>query len=242
MSKQKRPVASYLKSARELDKFAPALRKYRRRHTRLTPWEKGAITRKENLLRYHTHQLYVIPKKHRRILKNRQFAPGIPALELRNVSGDDLTHEQTIIPIDEDFMLRSNGRQWVYWQLDREEISKKGMKKAAQAAFNIQFPLERIAELAGLAFEELKPLAIHLWVKSGRANRGFDSFKQFMFWLNNNWGVTGGSEIGLNPAEDPREWINGIAILVKDPNWRKPRSVLRPPQFSKKSKKKSKKK
>lgn len=215
MSKPKRTAESYLQSARKLAKFAPALKRYRRRKT-LTRWEKGAITRKEKLLLFHTENLIPVTKKHARELKEQLFAPGIRAIELRNTAPD-----AKIRKVKQDLMVTSNGRTWLYWKLDREDVkTKRGMNKAAKAAFDMQFPIERVAQLAGIAFERLKPLAVHLWAPSGRVGRPFESLKQFSMWLAENW-----NEDRYTQQE---KWVNGIVILVDDPNWRKTISVLKP--------------
>jgi hypothetical protein len=217
MSKQKRTASSYVESAKKLAKFAPALRKYKRRKT-LTRWEKGAITRKEKLLQYHTEHLIPVTKKFARELKEQLFAPGVRAIELRNTAPNAKVRK-----VKQDLMVTSNGRTWLYWRLDREDVkSKRGMKKAAEAAFNMQFPIERVAELAGIAFEKLKPLAIHLWAPSGRVGRGFESLKQFNMWLAENWSADRYSQ--------QEKWVNGIAILVNDPNWGRTRSMNKPPR------------
>lgn len=214
MSKPKRPVASYLESAKKLARFAPGLKKYRRRKT-LTPSEKGAITRKEKLLRYHIDTLIPVNKKVAKNCKQYLFAPGIRAIELRNTSAN-----ARIACVGDDILVTSNGRTWLYWRLSREDVkTKRGMKKAAAAAFDMQFPIERVAELAQIAFDKLKPLAVHLWAPSGRVGRGFESFKQFTMWLNENW-----HEDRYSQQE---KWVNGIAILINDPNWRRTQSMNR---------------
>jgi hypothetical protein len=230
VSKQKRTAQSYLASAAKLRPFAPALKKYRRRKT-LSPQEKGAISRKEKLLQFHTQHLIPVSKKLARELKNQLFAPGVRAVELRGTSANAKMRR-----VGKDMLVTSNGRTWLYWRLDREAVkTKKGMSDAAARAFEIdeyeepeegeeppieQLPIERVAELAGMAFEELKPLAVYLWAPTGRVGDGFASLKQFTTWLAENWQTDRYSQ--------QEKWVNGIAILLNDPNWRKPRSVNKP--------------
>lgn len=234
--KYKRPASSYLESVKRLIKFAPGLAKYKRRKT-LKPSEKAAIARKENILRYHTEHLVPVSKKLSKELKPVMFAPGIRAVELRNTSPG-----ATIRQVGKDMTVTSNGRTWLYWRLDREDVTTKaGMSKAAAKAFKIDeyeeefsgededeeqernlFPIERVAELAGLAFDELKPLAVYLWAPSGRVGRGFESLKQFNMWLAENWSA--------DRYSSQEKWVNGIAILLNDPDFRTPRSVNKPPK------------
>lgn len=232
MSKQKRETASYIESVKQLAKFAPSLKKYKRRK-KLRPAEKGAITRKENLLRFHTQTLFPVNKKLAKELKGQLFAPGIHAIEFRNTAPNAKIHK-----VGQDLVLTSNGRTFLYWRLDREDVkSTKGMAKAAAKAFDIDeyeeefgdnteelppdlFPIERVAELAGLAFEQLKPLAVYLWAPSGRVGSGFESLKQFSMWLAENWHA--------DRYTQQEKWVNGIAILLNDPNFRKPFSTMKP--------------
>jgi hypothetical protein len=236
MSKPKRSVESYLQSAKSLAPFAPGLTKYRRRKT-LKPSEKGAITRKENALAFHTDKLIPVSKKLARQLKDQLFIPskrifdeeteqyryeegrsrqGIRAIELRNTAPNAKIHK-----IGPDMLVTSNGRTFLYWKLDREDVkTKKGMTKAAAAVFDNQLPIERVSELAKVAFDELKPLAVYLWAPSGRVGNGFESLKQFSIWLAENWSADRYSQ--------QEKWVNGIVILLKDDNWRKSTSVLKP--------------
>lgn len=238
MSKPKRSVDSYLQSARSLARFAPGLSKYRRRKT-LKPSEKGAITRKENALAFHTDKLIPVSKKLARQLKDQLFVPtkrifdeetqqvryeegktrqGIRAIELRNTGADAKIHK-----VKNDMIVTSNGRTFLYWKLDREDVkTKRGMTKAAAAAFDSQFPIERVAELAKIAFDQLKPLAVYLWAPTGRVGNPFESLKQFSMWLAENWSADRYSQ--------QEKWVNGIVILLHDKNFRKTVSVLKPPK------------
>jgi len=238
MSKPKRSTESYLSSARSLVPFAPGLKKYKRRKT-LKPAEKGAITRKENALAFHTDKLVPVSKQLARQLKDQLFVPkrrvydeetdqyryeegqgrqGIRAIELRNTGMDAKIHK-----VKDDMIVTSNGRTFLYWKLDREDVkTKRGMTKAAAAAFDSQFPIERVAELAKVAFEKLKPLAVYLWAPSGRVGNPFESLKQFSMWLAENWSADRYSQ--------QEKWVNGIVILLHDTNFRKTVSVLKPPK------------
>jgi hypothetical protein len=202
VSRRKRTTDEYLQSAKRLAKFAPSLRKYKRRKT-LTRYEKSAIARKEKILRYSDH-LIPLTKNQAKDLKTQLFAPGVRAIQLRNTE----THAR-IKRVRDDLIVTSNGRTWVYWKLEREDVkTKKGMKKAAEKAFEMQFPIEQIAELARKSFDELAPLAVYLWAPSGRVGEGFQTIKQFLNWLYDNWNA------GRYTHQE--KWVNGIAILLNE--------------------------
>jgi len=200
--KEKRPVSDYVEAARKLSKFVPSLKKYRRRKT-LTRYEKAAITRKQKALQYTDH-LIPITKKQYKKLKRFTPGPGIQAVQLRNTGA-----HTKISFVRDNMMVTSNGRTWLYWELDRAQVkSKKGMTKAAREAFAMQFPVERIAALAQKAFEDLEPLAVYLWAPSGRVGRGFQDLPAFIDWLHENW------NIGRYTQQE--KWVNGIAILLQE--------------------------
>lgn len=198
----KRPTQDYLASAKRLAKFAPSLKKYRRRKT-LSPAEKAAIRRKENALRFADH-LIPLNKKQYAQLRDYTPGPGIHAVQLRN------TGSHTKINFVKDNMfVTSNGRTYLYWKLSRGDVkSKSGMKTAAQKAFDMQFPVEQIAELAHKAFEELEPIAVYLWAPAGRVGQGFASLRQFLTWLYENWNT--------GRYTNQEKWVNGIAILLHE--------------------------
>lgn len=202
MSRQKRQTSDYVSAAKRLAKFAPSLKKYKRRKT-LTRWEKAAITRKEKLLRYADH-LIPVTKAQAKELKAELYAPGVQAIQLRNTGA-----HTRIRKVKKDLLVTSNGRTWLYWRLERETVkTKRGMKKAAKEAFNMQFPIEQIAALAKVAFAELEPIAVYLWAPSGRVGQGFESLRQFEQWLYDNW--------NSGRYTHTEKWVNGIALLIRE--------------------------
>lgn len=233
MSKQKRTDESVLQSARAFAKFAPGLKKYRRRKT-LKKFERDYIIRKEKLLRFHTQHLIPVSKKLARELRGVKFGPGINAVEFRNTSPN-----ATVRKVGDDLTVTSNGRTYLYWHLDREDITPKGMTAAARKAFAIddyeeefggeerepdhdRLPIERVAELADIAFAELKPLAVYLWAPTGRVGDGHRSLKQFTMWLAENWQTDRYSQ--------QEKWVNGIAILLNDPEFGIPKPKPQTPK------------
>lgn len=217
---EKRPVSSYVESAKRLAKFAPGLKKYKRRKT-LNQWERAAITRKENALRFHTTTLIPVPKKLQKEFKDQLFIPrrfdkktkryvegtttqGIKAIELRGMSSNTKLYS-----LNKDMKITSNGRTWLLWKLNRDDVkTRRGMTKAVQAAFNKQFPIERVAELAKIAFDELNPREVRLWAPSGPVGDRFEDLKAFTGWLAENWNT--------DRYSAQEKWVNGIAILLRD--------------------------
>lgn len=196
--KNKRDVASYIQSAERLAVFAPSLKKYKRRK-RLNRWEKGAISRKERVLRY-AHNLHPVSKKQALKLKDKLFAPGVQAIELRNTSEHAAVHF-----VRDDLFITSNGRTWLYWDL--EKFTKSALAHAGEIAFHQvrnAFPIEKIAELAERAFKKPKTKEVYLWATSGRVGEGFEDLESFMEWLAESYG-------GYN---EPQNWIRGLAIRL----------------------------
>lgn len=194
---------SFIESARSIAKYAPALKKYKKTalKTKLTPSQKGAITRKENLLRY-AHHLIPLKGKAARELKPKWFAPGIQAIQLDQTNDDAKLHY-----VNKQLFITQNGRTWLYWSLDTDPQS---MKRGAEKAFgNVRdaFPMERIADLVGKAFRRATTREVYLWAASGRVGQGYMSLKQFLRWFNRAYG--GYSET--------HKWVMGIAIRVGEP-------------------------
>src|SRR5207237_1164472 len=109
---------------------------------KLSPREKGVISHKANVLQY-SHNLHPLSKSQARKLKDKLFAPGVQAIELRDTSPD-----ARIEFVKDDLFLTQNGRTWVYWNIER--VDAEGIAEAAQTAFGDireAFPIEKIAEL-----------------------------------------------------------------------------------------------
>jgi hypothetical protein len=216
MSKQKRSTESYLTSARELAAFVPTLKKYKRRRT-LTRWEKGAITRKENVIRYTDH-LIPVTKKQARELKEHLFQPeytvksgthrgelrrvkGVQAIQLRN-TGKNVT----INKVRDDIMVTSNGRTWVYWSLP--DTTKSAVRQAGEDAFTNpdSFDIERVVELAKKAFDNPATKGVFLWAESGRVGEGTEDIETFVRWIASDYAR----------YKNTDRWVKGIAILIAD--------------------------
>ncbi len=208
----KRPDESYLQAAKQLANLVPKLKKYRKRKT-LKPSEKSAIARREKQLRGVT-DLHPVTKKQARKLKKKLFLPGIQAIRLRGVPED----AKIKISAKGDISLTYNKRRWIYWGLDRDTVrSKRGMKNAGRDAFNLQFPIEKVADLAKAAFKKLKVQQVNLWAHAGRVGDGFGDLQQFILWVNEKWhaGRYGRSQ-NEGGSSDPGLWVNGIAILLEE--------------------------
>ncbi len=231
MSKQKRAVSSYLTVAKELAKFVPSLKKYNRRRTKLTPWEKGHIARWEHLLTFNADKLQPISKEQAKktpwivfkpeyeVKKGphkgyRKQASGVLATQMRNVGSDF-----KILKSEDDLMLvRSNKRKWLYWHLS--ETNAHYVKKAGQLAFDEitegeedeeipvveGYDIERIVEMARAAFERPDTKAVYLWAESGRVGVPMLSAKSFAEWIFRDYST----------YQQTDKWVKGLALLVAD--------------------------
>ena len=227
--REKRSDDSYLKSARELSKYVPKLTKYKRRKT-LTRYEKSAIARRERQLKNIPFLVPLTKKQARKVGRKKLFLPGIRAIQLRNVpEGSKIRFNK-----GGDISVVTNGQHWVYWSLDRETVrSRRGMRHAARMAFEKQFPIEKVSDLTEAAFSRFHVQQVQLWAHAGIVGDAFHSVKQFILWVNEKWnaGRYMGTQERLsgdiydNPS-DPGKWVNGIAILLEDPEYTKRRRAI----------------
>lgn len=201
---QPRSDRSYIESAREIQKYAPTIKKYAKlnlKTAKLTPSQKAAIAHKENLLRY-AHHLIPVKGKTAKELKDKLFAPGIQAIQL-----DNTNDHAKIRRVNKDIFVTNNGRMWLYWSLP---ATPKSIKRGAERAFgNVRdaFPMEKIAALVEKAFRRSTTREVYLWAAVGRVGQGFESLKQFLRWFNRAYG--GYSET--------HKWVRGIAIRLGEP-------------------------
>lgn len=226
--KVKRPDASYIEAAKNLSHLVPKLRKYRKRKT-LTRYEKSAITRREKQLK-NIPFLKPVTKKQARKLKGKLFLPGIQAIQLRNVPENAKIKFTKRGDIE---IIHAEGARWIYWALDRETVrSRPGMRDAGRAAFEKKLPIEKVSDLTELAFKKYHIQQVQLWAHAGIVGDGFQDLKQFIMWVNEKWNA--GRYMGLqervsgifsNPS-DPGKWVNGIAILIENPEYTKRRKAL----------------
>lgn len=222
----KRPIAEYLDAARKLSKFAPGLKKYARRHKRLSPWEKGAIARKEKLLAYTANLIPVSAKmakakphilfvpdvyKYRRdkegkLVYNKEGhkilekKPGKGPQGIRAILGHNFGRIDTAPHINrqtDDVELASNNRKWRLREIpDNAKPFKRRLEDTAKYTF------EHLADMARDAFNRPTTTAIYMWTNKGRAGDGFRDFDEFVLWL----------EKKFEKYEDPEEWMLGLAI------------------------------
>lgn len=225
--KEKRTDASYLTSAKNLSAIVPRLRKYRRRKS-LTRYEKSAITRREKQLK-NIPFLVPVTKAQAKRLKGKLFFPGIQAIQLRNVQpGSKIKFNKR-----GDIEVVAGDQHWIYWSLDRDTVrSRRGMRKAGEAAFSKQFPIEKVSALTELAFKKYHVQQVHLWAHAGIVGDSFEDLGAFIRWVNEKWNA--GRYMGVqerlsglhsNPS-DPGKWVNGIAILIENPEYTKRRLAL----------------
>ena len=180
MAKRKKPrtVNSYIKSVERLAKFAPSLRKYKRRK-RLNRWEKGAIARKEKVIGS-TENLFALSKRQTKALSKESrsaiVGKGVRAVRLRNTSSE------AKVRIREGFITT--------------EETVKDKKKAKRKRRKIRYvpvPADLGALIkAGLdifdrAESRGKIVTVWLWLDTGRAGGGFRSPRLFLENLNRNW-------------------------------------------------------
>lgn len=202
MAKNKRPTLDYVDAARRMSRFVPGVARFKRRKT-LKPWEKAMIARYEKRLRY-ADNLFPVNAKQAAKFHGQLYAPGVRAIQLKNVGRDT-----RVKVVKDNLIVTSNGRTYLYWRLPRKVVrTKKGMRAAGKTAFELDFPMEQVAELARVAFEELHPQAVYLWNPQGRAGAGFADLKQFLLWLNANWNS------GRYSYQE--KWVNGLVILLHE--------------------------
>ncbi len=236
-----RQTDDYLSSARNLFNIIPSLKKYRKRKT-LKGAEKSAITRAEKKIKNVPDLIPVTKKQARRLGRKKLFAPGVRAIQLRGITPKSKTRipgvsHKNKIRISKDgsiSVVQEEGR-WIYWPLSRETVkSKRGMKSAGAAAFEKRFPIEIVADLTREAFAKYDVQQVHLWAHAGIVGDGFQDLPSFIRWVNMKWNAgrymgtqenenTG--KIYSNPS-DPGKWVNGIAILVENPEYTKRRREL----------------
>lgn len=226
--KIKRPDDSYLRSAKNLSRLVPKLRKYRKRKT-LTRYEKSAITRREKQLK-NIPFLVPVTKSQAKKLKGKLFLPGIQAIQLRGVP------ESAKIRFNKkgNITVQHGDERWIYWSLDRDTVrSRPGMREAGKAAFDKRLPIEKVSDLTVLAFKKYNIQQVHLWAHAGIVGDAFHTVKSFILWVNEKWnagrymgvGVRADESTFSNPS-DPGKWVNGIAILIENPEYTKRRNAL----------------
>lgn len=225
--KAKRQTADYLLTVRRLSKYVPSLKKFKNRQ-RLTKSEKATIRRRERQLNLgvNLNQLHPVTKlQAKRLGRKKLFLPGIQAIQLRGVKPGEFK-----VTKHGDIEVTAGEGRWLYWSLDRETVrSGIKMEYAGQQAFKKKFPIELVADLTALAFSTLAVQQVQLWAHAGRVGDAKKSAAQFVMWVQEKWQegryvgtitVEGGDE-----SSDPGKWVNGIAILLENPDYTKRRKA-----------------
>ncbi|MDE2019961.1 MAG: hypothetical protein KGJ13_06485 [Patescibacteria group bacterium] len=172
----------------------------------------------------------ITEKQAKGIGRKKLFLPGIQAIQLRNV------HPEAKVKFKgKNIEIIQDGQRWIYWALDTDTVrSRRGMRKAGEDAFNKQFPIERVSDLAVKAFKRFNVQQVHLWAHAGIVGDAFESVEQFVMWVNEKWNqgryistnYLSGGDIYTQPS-DPGKWVNGIAILIEDSEYTKNREALK---------------
>lgn len=202
---EKRTNENYATIAAHYAKFSPSIAKYKRRK-KFNNGEKSYLSKVERVLRYADHLVPIPPRNRKKAIKEQWELYGqesglkIYAQQLRGTGPD-----ATIIKLDKNMTVTSNGRTWLYWRIDN--VKPAGMRKAGKQAFNefnSTFDIERLAELAKRAFTTRKPVAVELWAESGRVGEPFKTLDEFMQWIYEDY----------SHYKNVERWVKGIAILI----------------------------
>lgn len=229
--KNLRTDADYIASAKSLANIVPSLRKLKTRK-RLTKQEKRRIRYREKQLKDVPYLKPVTAQQAKRLGSKRLFKRGVQAIQLKGVELD----EKITVNKRGDISASNVNQTWIYWALPRATVrSKRKMREVGPAAFNKQFPIDTVAEMAIKAFKRYDVKEIHLWSHHGAVGTGFEDAGAFIMWVNEKWQhgryvstVTNentGSRY-LNPS-DPGRWVNGIAILIENPEYTKKKKALK---------------
>ena len=219
----KRENAKAAKIVDELRKFVPAFKKYGRSRT-FTEGERRFIHKVDNMLQYRD-ELVPIPERKMKQYENQLYTP--PGHYVRGSdyeeTGELVFKENrsririSAIPIrmrgpetevhfsKRDMFIRTNNRDYLYWQLDN--VSVREMKKKGTEAFKEfrnSFPAERLAALAERAYQVSKVKAVYLWGSHGRCSAGFQTLNKFLEWLFEKYAH----------YQETDEWVNGLVLMV----------------------------
>lgn len=224
----KRSDADYINSARSLSALVPSLRPLAKRK-KLKSIEKSRITRKERILKG-VPNIFPVSRQQAKKLGNQTFATGVQGIQLRGVPQD-----ANIEFKGKDLTVQYNGRTYLYWHLSRATVrSRRGMRDAGRRAFEQQFPIDIVSELAETAFKTKNVVSVNLWAHAGIVGNPQETLSEFVRWVNEKWSAgryissitnenTGHS---YSIASDPGKWVNGIAILLEDKAYAKRRKAL----------------
>lgn len=214
-----RSDAEYIASAANLSALVPSMRKLAKRK-RLKPTEKAAITRRERQLKG-IPNIFPITAQQEKKMKGQTIFKGVRGIQLRGVPADAKIRFR-----GKNLSVEENGRKWIYWHLSRAVVrSKRKMKAAGGAAFAQQFPIELVAELAAEAFKSLDVVQVNLWAHAGIVGDAHHTLEEFVQWVNEKWNAGRYVRTSIHGGEsDPGKWVNGIAILLENEEYRRKRA------------------
>lgn len=208
---KKRSDADYIASAKNLGSLVPSLRTLGKRK-RLKPAEKSRITRREKQLKG-IPDIFPVSARQAKKLKGQLLFPGVQGIQLRGVSTSaKITFKNKNITV------KDNGRTWLYWHLSRSTVrDKRKLKQAAKQAFQQQFPIEIVADLAAHAFKTEQVVQVNLWAHAGIVGDAHHDLNEFVQWVNEKWSAGRYIRTSIHGGDsDPGKWVNGIAILLED--------------------------
>lgn len=229
--KQTRTSEDYLASAKQMMALVPSLKKFKTRKT-LKKSEKRTIRRREKQLQSIPFLVPVTKAQAKKLGRKKLFLPGIQAIQLRNVpEGSKISIKKR----GDVQVIQPSGQRWIYWSLNRDTVrSRRGMRDAGQKVFSREFPIEKVSDLTAKAFAKYKIQQVHLWAHAGIVGDGFADLQQFIMWVNEKWQngryvtvrMQSHGDIYSEPS-DPGKWVNGIAILIENPEYTKARKALK---------------
>lgn len=194
-----RTDADYRHIAARLSPLVPSIRKYKRAK-KMNSGVKSYISKMDKLLRYSGH-LIPVTKKEAKKFKDMLYAPGVQAIPMHGV-GDNAKLRR----VKKEMILSSNGRDWILWRVSDPKPYR--MRKTAEKIFSESFDLEKILALAKKAFEKHRVIRIYLWSQHGIVGSPHKTLSEFTQWLHEQY----------SQYQNVEQWVNGIAILIRDSN------------------------
>jgi hypothetical protein len=188
----------------ELKNIIPAFKKYGRSRT-FTEGERRFIHRVDKAIIYRNELVAIPPRKMKQYENQLYTPPHDPYIKVSAIPMRMLGESVEVHFSKRDMFLRTNKRDYIYWQLD--DVSVRSLKKKGTEAFNEfrnSFPAERLAALAERAYKVSKVKAVYLWGSHGRSAAGFQTLKLFLEWLFEKYAH----------YQETDEWVNGLVLMV----------------------------
>lgn len=200
----------FVKRAKRLAKIVPSLRDITS-EKKITPSAKRRIRYREKQLKEY-YNLRPVSKS----FTGKTVAPGVRAVSMTGVP------ERYKIQTVRGKNLRATdqyGREWLFLAFDSVNWGRKSETiKAAQDA--LEYPIQRLAKFAGRAIEKYKPIAISLWLPTGRQSETFPSLERFQRFVDMHWQSgkyhSSPDYYGRTHVSNPNDFIRGIALLIKE--------------------------